>query len=656
MKESFAPYQFDEFFASGLSETTSPFLTKRSRKWGENLSLKQSILAAVLLSLSFILSFFSLDFAHLLLSFVYFLVGTSALINAIEDLLNLEINIDILMTLAAFLSILIGSGFEGALLLVLFEFSGALEDSVSFKAKGAIHSLHHLSPKMAYVIENNLTFQKSVRDIEIGAQILVKAGEVIPLDGKILEGSSSINLVHLTGESLPVRKHEKDEVPAGAQNLESALIIEVTRKSRDSTVSRIINLITEAHNAKPKAQKLLDRLGKTYSTLIILLTLTFAIALPLFFSISYFGKEGAIYRALSFMIAASPCALIIATPTAYLSAISACARKGIILKGGITLDALSSISSIAFDKTGTLTTGKLSLTSIIPLNQSSIPINDALSIAASLERHIIHPIATAILKKAETLPLFKIENFSSVPGLGLLGQVVIQEIKREVAIGRIDYIYSLLTLEQKEGLKDLFEQISTEKKMISLLKIDNALFSFIFEDILRPSSQEMIFNIRTKNKLQPIMLTGDRKDSAKEIASILGIDTYFYDLKPEDKLSLIASFSEKENLAMVGDGINDAPALARSTVGISMGKAGSSTAIDASDVILLNDDLHLLPYLFTKSKKTIKIVKQNLTLALGVILLATTPALLGYIPLWLAVVLHEGGTVLVGLNSLRLLK
>jgi Zn2+/Cd2+-exporting ATPase len=354
------PYVFDEFFASGKEESISPFLTKKSRAFGKNLSIRSASGASLLLALAFAVSFHSPPLSHLFLSFVYFLVGVPALIAAISDLKNLEINIDLLMTLAAFVAVFIGSGLEGGLLLVLFELSHGMEEAVSKKARSALHNLNNLAPKFAFLIDpsGNL-YEKAVRDIGIGDKVLVKNGEVVPLDGVVVTGESSVNLVHLTGESLPVPKAPGDPIPAGARNLEAALTVEVNRTSSDSTLARIIHLITQAHDAKPRLQRWLDQFGKRYATAVIGLTFLFALALPFILATSFFGHEGSVYRALAFLIAASPCALIIATPTAYLSAISACAKRGILLKGGVTLDALASCSSVAFDKTGTLTTGQL---------------------------------------------------------------------------------------------------------------------------------------------------------------------------------------------------------------------------------------------------------------------------------------------------------
>ncbi len=645
MSSSESPYIFDEFFTSGLEESISPFLKRSSRKWAHNLSLKSSLAAGFFLLCSYISSHFMPDLSHFFLLLVYFLAGTPALLHTIEDIKNLEINIDVLMTLAAFLSFIIGSQMEGGLLLVLFAFSGAMEESVSKKAKGALINLHHLSPTVGMVVgEDGTLFQKSVREIDVGTHLLVRAGEVVPLDGNVVDGSSFVNLVHLTGESVPVSKTKDDEVQAGSRNLDGTLTIAVTKTSAESTLSKIIKLINEAQGMKPKLQRFLDKFGKRYAITIISLFFLFALTLPWIFSIPYFGIEGSIYRALTFLIAASPCALIIATPTAYLSAINACARKGILLKGGITLDAFAGCQTIAFDKTGTLTTGKLTCIGVEPIGTPDYSVEDAMGIASSLERHVTQPMAKAICQFADQKKISPtpITDFQSVPGFGLKGIATIDGTKVDVKIGNEAFISPDKPLDKK-GV------------MISFLQIGNSLFDFRFEDTLRPGVKEVLASLKKKG-LAVVMLTGDHKESANTVAKELEIDEIYADLRPENKLDIISKLSAEKHLAMVGDGINDAPALTRASVGISMGEIGSATAIDASDIVLLQDDIILISWLHKKAKKTMLIVRENLTLALAVIFLATTPALLGIIPLWFAVVLHEGGTVLVGLNSLRLLR
>ncbi len=638
-----SPILFDEFFESGMEQTVSPFLTPSSRRWGKNLLLNASLLSALLLAIAFGLSFYApiQPLSYLLLVAVYFLAGTPKLIAAIDDIFSLQINIDVLMTLAAFASVLIGSPMEGALLLVLFAVSGSIEETVTSKAKSAVRSLHKLAPSQVVILEENgRTHQRNIRDVEVGTKILIKAGEIVPLDGNVVEGASSLNLAHLTGESLPATKRVGDKVPAGANNLDGALVVEVTHTSADSTLTRLIRLITQAQAAKPKFQRWLDKMSRGYALSIIGLSFSFALLLPFITPLPYLGIEGSIYRALAFLIAASPCALIIALPVAYLSAVSACARQGILLKGGITLDALASCRTIAFDKTGTLTTGQLRCLGVTNVAGQPVEVPPrALAVAAALELNAVHPIASAIIEYARerSAPPLKLTAFRAIPGYGLESN--------EGYIGHPGYL--------GDSLNDLPR---TEGELLSVLAVDNQLYIFRFQDAPRPNIAQTLKTLRKETGLDLLMLTGDHRVNAETVAKQVGITEVYADLRPEDKLAHVTRLSEERGLAMIGDGINDAPALARATTGISMGQVGSRTAIDASDVVLLQDNLSLLTWLFAKAKSTQAIVRQNVALAAVAIVGASLPALLGWIPLWLAVVLHEGSTVIVGLNSLRLLK
>ncbi|MBP9841908.1 MAG: cadmium-translocating P-type ATPase [Simkaniaceae bacterium] len=633
-------YLFDDFFTSEQEESISPFLEKKSRHLGHNLPIKSASLSAFCLLLAFALSFVNPSFSHLCLVIVFFLSGVPALIDTCEDLKHFVINIDILMTLAAFLAVLIGSPLEGGLLLVLFDLSGSMEEMVTRKASSALTHLTKLAPSTANIIgEDGHIHERAVRDIAIGTRVLVKAGDIVPLDGTVTEGRSFLNLVHLTGESIPVSKGIGDPVQGGSRNLDGSLTIEVTHLSSESTIARIIRLIHEAQEMKPKLQQFLDRFGKIYAPTIILLSLFFALVLPWIFSIPYLGTEGAIYRSLAFLIAASPCALIIATPTAYLSALSSCAKQGLLLKGGIALDGLASCHTIAFDKTGTLTTGDLELDSSLLLKGSLSP-EEALHLAASLEVHSSHPMAAALVKHAknEGLSLSPVVNFRAISGYGLEGTIDGKQVK----IGNSSFINEKEALSHKQNLQ------------LTFLQVNESLYAFHFIDHLRPKMANTIALLKKEFKIT--MLTGDHQESALAVGEKLGITNIYSGLKPEDKLKIISTLSQKEGLIMVGDGINDAPALARATIGISMGKMGSTTAVDASDIVFLHDQLELLYALTLKARKTVRIVKENITLALSVICLATIPSLLGLIPLYLAVILHEGGTLIVGLNSLRLLR
>ncbi len=651
------PVVFEEFFEQGLADTFSPFLTPGSRLWGANLTLRASLLAAVFLAVAFGLSFIEgfHPLSSLLLVCVYFLAGIPALIESIEDLVDFEINIDVLMTLAAFSSVLIGSGMEGGLLLVLFALSGSMEDAVTTKAKNAISHLKKLAPTKATVVDPDGTLlERSLNDIIPGTTILVKSGQLVPLDGLVVGGASSVNLVHLTGENFPVSKGVGDEVAAGARNLEGALTLTVTRTSSDSTLARIIQLVTEAQEARPILQRWFNALSKRYAISIILLSAFFALTFPSLLGIPFLGVEGSVYRALAFLIAASPCALIIAIPIAYLSAISSCARKGILLKGGITLDALASCKVLALDKTGTLTTGDLTCTSIERTGNSQTAIKDALALAYALEKNAVHPVAKAIVTYAQEqqTPSVALTNFRAIPGQGLEAMAD----GKSVSIGRPEYIADKLPKEQREALMQKVKECQQKGELVSLLLMGQEVFLFHFTDTIRPKIKETLQTLQNERKMSLVMLTGDHEQSAKRVAAELGIKDYRADLRPEDKLHYVTELSEKKGLAMVGDGINDAPALARATVGICMGKVGSTTAMDAADAILLGDNIELLDWLLQKAKKTQSIVRQNLTLATAAILIATIPAIAGMIPLWLAVLMHEGGTVLVGLNALRLLR
>jgi Cd2+/Zn2+-exporting ATPase len=652
------PFLFDEFLESDLEESASPFLTKSSRKWAKNISFRASIISAIFLLLAFVLSFFfkkNLE-SNLCLIFVYFFAGIPSLIGAIEDIFNLTVNIDVLMTLAAFLSVLIGSPMEGGLLLVLFSLSGSIEEVVTTKAKSALSHLRQLAPPRATLIDaKGDTCEKSVKDIEIGNHIIIKAGDVVPLDGIVLEGTSDINLVHLTGENLPQTKTVGDEIPAGSRNGEAMLIIKVIRTSTESTLAKLIKLILEAQESKPKLQRFIDKLSQSYALSIILIAFLASLLMPLFTHIPFLGNEGSIYRSLSFLIAASPCALIIAIPIGYLSAISVCAKRGILLKGGIILDALASCKSIAFDKTGTLTKGILTLKEVIPLQiASKEELEKALFYAYNLERGSSHPIARAICDYVQPSnpKLEPLKHYKVIAGYGV--EAYLDD--KKLYIGKPKFLESLLLPDQKKYLEEAKLKTVKEGSLLALMQIDKSFFLLIFQDTPREHIKELLVRLKQKFNMRLLMLTGDHKASADEVAKNLGIDEVFSDLLPHEKLHIVSDIASQEGLVMIGDGINDAPALARATVGISMGKVGAATAIDASSIVLLHDDLDLLDWLIGKAKKTQKVILQNVIVAFGAICFASIPALLGFIPLWIAVILHEGGTVVVGLNSLRLLK
>jgi heavy metal translocating P-type ATPase len=563
------------------------------------------------------------------------------------------------MTLAAFSSILIGSGFEGALLLVLFSASETMEEAVTAKARSALSELRKIAPTKALVIQDDRHYlEKSVSDISVGQKILIRAGEVVPLDGKVIEGISSVNLVHLTGEAVPITKSVGDEVAAGAKNMEGVLTLEVIHSSSESTITKIIDLVTEAQEARPTLQRWFDKLSRSYALSIISASALFAISFPFLFHLPFLGIEGSLYRALAFLIAASPCALILAIPIAYLSAIGICAKRGILIKGGVTLDALALCNAIAFDKTGTLTTGELSCLGFEEIsNKHSLTDSEVIALATALERAAVHPIARAIIaygKSQDIAPAFA-NNVRVVAGHGVEATYENDGISIPVFIGRIEYILDTVAANIKNVVQSKVKEKQESGELLALLQCGESLFLFSFTDQIRQGIAETIRSLQEEHHMRLIMLTGDHYANARRVASEVGLKEFRAELTPEGKLHAISELAKSETLIMIGDGINDAPALARAQVGICMGKVGSTTAVEASDVVLLQDNIELIGWLLNKAHKTKAIVRQNLSLAIAAIFFAAFPALAGFVPLWLAVIMHEGGTVLVGLNALRLL-
>ncbi|WP_348663263.1 cation-translocating P-type ATPase [Chlamydia vaughanii] len=648
----FSPEILNNFFESGMAEDNSPMLSQKSRLLSRNLSLKSACLSLTTYFLALVFYWFkAVDVSHLFVVFTFFLAGTPALIKSLEDIRNKTVNIDILMTSAAFGSIFIGGALEGSLLLVLFAISESLGQMVSGKAKSTLASLKHLAPTIAWVVLEDGNLQKTpVNQIQVGDIIRTKSGEVVPLDGEIVHGASSINLMHLTGEKIPKSCQVGSIVPAGAHNLEGSFDMKVLKTGADSTIAHIINLVIQAQKSKPRLQQRLDKYSSKYALTIFAISTAIAVLVPLFTSIPFLGPNSAFYRALAFLIAASPCALIIAIPIAYLSAVNACAKHGVLLKGGAVLDRLASCNSIVMDKTGTLTTGELICIGCDNFGPES---PDFFPSVLALEQSSTHPIAEAIVsylvkKNVSSRPA---EQYCMIPGQGVTG--IFQG--EEAFVGRVDTALEKIPQEYVQEIKERIDSARQRGEICSLAYLKSHCALFYFRDTPRANAEHIVKELKEAG--YPIsMLTGDHHISAQNTARLLGISEIFSDLSPDDKLNKVRELAKQRHILMVGDGINDAPALAQATVGVAMGEAGSATAIEAADIVLLHDDISLLPWIIKKAKKTRKIVTQNLGLALVIILLVSWPASLGIIPLWLAVILHEGSTIVVGLNALRLLK
>lgn len=624
------------------------------------------------------------------------LVGVPSILDAAVDIAGLRVNIHVLMALAAFASLLMGNALEGGLLLAMFSFSHIAEEYFTKRAMGDVKALKESNPEYALVLETSeastsrpmsaLTYSEvPLRKVKAGSFVLVRAGEAVPVDGEVSQGRSMVTVEHLTGEAEPLEKQVGDTVPGGARNLDGMMIIKATKTWENSTLARIMKLTEEAQQNRPKLQRWLDDFGERYSQAVVVLSVSVAILGPLLFKWPFMGSSacrGSIYRALGLMVAASPCALAVA-PLAYATAVSSCANKGILLKGGQALDALASCDTVAFDKTGTLTTGQLTCKAIEPIHGhisnrweelklgsccSPNCETEALAVAAAMEQGATHPIARAVVDHSEgkLLPPVAIHEFESFPGQGL--GATVSGLKSQhggphkAIMGSLDYVASSLKSISDSGkIYEAARGSAYGSELVrAALSVNEKVTLFHFEDKLRAGAPEVVDSLK-KTGMNVLMLTGDHASSAQRVAKAVGIEEVHSGMKPEDKLNRIKNLSRQSGkdssrgLIMVGDGINDAPALAAATVGIVLAHYASATAVAVADVLLLQDNIDRVPFVIAKAHQTTTLVKQSVGLALSCIFLAALPSALGFLPLWLTVLLHEGGTLVVCLNSARAL-
>lgn len=628
-----------------------------------------------------------------LIAIAFPLVGVSAALDALIDLSAGKVNIHVLMALAAFASVFMGNSLEGGLLLAMFNLAHIAEEYFTSRAMVDVKELKENNPEFALVLEvkddkvphfSDLRYNNvPVHDVEVGSYILVRAGESVPVDGEVFQGRSTITIEHLTGEAKPLDRKVGDRIPGGAQNMDGMLIVKATKTWNNSTLSKIVQLTEEAHLNKPKLQRWLDEFGERYSQVVIVLSLAVALFGPSLFKWPFIGTSacrGSIYRALGLMVAASPCALAVA-PLAYATAISSFASKGILLKGGHVLDALASCQTIAFDKTGTLTTGELMCKAIEPIHGHQVRVDkseassccaptceeEALAVAAAMEKGTTHPIGRAVVdhSSGKNLPPVSVENFESLPGRGLYATLTGIESETgsgellRASLGSIEYIASLCKSEvESNKIKEAVNASVYGSNFVhAALSVNKKVTLFHFEDKPRPGVTDVIDALKNEANLRVMMLTGDHESSAWRVANSVGIKEVYCNLKPEDKLNQVKHISRDTGggLIMVGDGINDAPALAAATVGIVLAQRASATAIAVADVLLLQDNIYGVPFCIAKARQTTSLVKQSVILALSCIIFASLPSVLGFLPLWLTVLLHEGGTLLVCLNSVRAL-
>ena len=591
----------------------------------------------------------------------YVFGGWYGLKGAVETLRHRAVDIDLLMIVAALGALSIGAPFEGAMLLFLFSLSNTLQHYAIGRSRRAIKSLVEMRPDEAQVLRDDEEVTVPIDEVAVGDVFVVRPGDRIPLDGVVASGEGTVDQASLTGESVPVPKEPGDEVFGGTINESGSLEIEVTRQAHESAISRLIHMVERAQSEKAPTQRLIDRLEQPYVLGVFGLTIA-AIAIPL-----ALGSEftSTFYRAMTLMVAASPCAVIISTPAAVLSAIASGGRQGVLFKGGEHVETAANIDAVAFDKTGTLTRGETQLTDVFVrdgLADESLTADELLSLAAAVQARSEHHLARATVSEAENraLDVPDARRFQSEAGKGVRADVD----ERTIHIGNRSYVETVLedaAIQELEAGLDRLQSLEAEGKTSVLIVREygddvTVLGWLAFTDTVRPGAAEMIEDLRSLGVEHIVMLTGDNERVAQQIADEVGIDEVQAELLPEEKVATIEELVERyENVAMVGDGVNDAPALATATLGIAMGGAGTDVALETADVVLMGDDIGKIPYVLGLGRRTRRTLTVNLAIAFGAIALMVGTILLRGIPLPLAVVGHEGSTVLVSLNGLRLL-
>jgi Cd2+/Zn2+-exporting ATPase len=586
----------------------------------------------------------------------YMTGGWDAMLDTLEKLRKLRLDIHFLMIAVAVGAAFIGAWWEGAALLFLFSLSGALEAMAMARTEREIRSLFHDVPKKALTIQDDdSTKEVPVSSLRVGHKIRILPGEQFPTDGRVITGESSADESSLTGESLPVDKCTGDQVFSGTINTWGKLDAEVEKEAGDSAHARIIELITEAQKSKAPSQRFTDRFGTAYTIAILLLSLGMFLIWHLGMSIPAFiseeGQKSAFYRAMTLLVVCSPCALVISIPSAILAGIASGARRGILFRGGIAVENLADITRLAMDKTGTLTKGELELVDI----ETNQPDSDQqlLDHAAALSLNSTHPLSRAIHAehaKRHTQQSgmgLEVSDFQSLTGKGLRGTID----GKTVTLGRRSLIFD------KEQSNPWLTELPLPEAGLTevIIHCEDLTGRLLLRDTPRPEAAELISQLNQRG-IKTSMLTGDRAASAQLIADEVGLKDFKSELHPEDKVAAIQAWkAQGEKVAMAGDGVNDAPSLAAADVSIGMGLRGSDAVLEQADIVLTHDNLESLLEAFTLSQRCRRVIRQNLAISLGVVILLGIAAMGSWIPLTLGVLGHEGSTIIVVLNSMRIL-
>ncbi|MBD2093216.1 heavy metal translocating P-type ATPase [Microcoleus sp. FACHB-1515] len=598
-----------------------------------------------------------LGLALLLLPAAYVIGGFDSAREGLTTLIrDKELDVDLLMIVAALGAAGLGLWrreyfliVDGAVLILIFAISGALEGYAMQRTERSIRSLMSLTPDVAQVLRHGEEESIAVHQLQLGDRVRVKPGERVPTDGIILEGHSTLNQAPITGESLPVDKTVGDEVFAGTINGQGALTLKVHKSPESSLIQRVIRLVEQAQTEAPPSQQFVEQFERGYARVIVLLGILLATLPPLLLGWSW---EDTIYRSLIFLVVASPCALMAAIMPTLLSGIANGARQGILFKNGAQLEAIGQVRAIAFDKTGTLTTGKLQVVQV----QAVDPQTETclLQIAAALESQSEHPIGQAITQFVQQQVNWPIaQQVQAQVGQGITGEV---DGQRAIA-GKAAFVQSQVS-NWPASLQALAQQCEQAGQTVIWIATNQQPLGLIaVADTIRPEAERAIALLRRLGIQEIVMLTGDNEQTAQSIAAALQLDRVYANLLPEDKVSVILSLQQRyRTVAMVGDGINDAPALAQASVGIAMGVAGSDVAMETADIVLMADRLEKLAAAVRLGRRSRSVIRQNITFAIGFIVLLLVANFASHITLPLGVIGHEGSTVLVTLSGLRLLR
>ncbi len=602
-----------------------------------------AVLFSIGLMLEFILKLWIL--AEVFFSITVIISGYSIAKEGFFSLLfRRRLSIDLLIIMAALGSFFIGHGKEGAAVVFLFNIAEFLEVYAGERAKRSIASLMKIAPEVATVKKDSKEVKVPVGEVAINEIIVIRPGEKIPLDGVVINGISSVDQSPITGESMPVTKQIGDEVYSGTINNEGFLEIKVTKRSNETLLSKIVKFVAEAQKKKSPTERFIDKFSKYYTPSVMLLALIVA-TIPTF--VFGFPFNEWFYKALVLLVVSCPCALAISTPVAMVSAITSAARNGVLIKGSSYVEEVSKIKTFAFDKTGTLTEGKLEVTDIISLGESK---ESVLEVAASLEVFSEHPIAKAIIEKAknEKVKLRSTHNFKAIAGKGVTGKIK----------GNTHYVGNRrLFKELKIDLpEEHFSKLENEGKIVIMVGTARKIMGLIaVMDKIRDATIETVHKLKEMG-IKTVMITGDNERTAQAIAKRISISEYRAELLPEDKVKMVRKLANNHgHIAMVGDGVNDAPALASANVGIAMGAIGSDVSLETADIALMQDDLSKLPYLIRLSEKTLKIVKENVFASILIKGSFSFLVFPGLVTLWLAVAIGDMGLSLaVILNAMRL--